>query len=216
VVIERVAHSISLFGPISAKRTQRPDDDVSAYCGIRTNDALRQGEILHDLTYYGVGFDAENQQTPFLASGDISYAVIMTPDCDLWQDFRSTSNDKDSKLFSILLFGAEESSQVKQRLNYNKAVWDRVENNQLEQFQFLDEIAPGDGIVPGGTPKLVIDFKRYFTLPTKEIYRQLRFPNDVRPCQRLCRLTDLWRENLQRRAMSYMQRVGLPDPSDRR
>jgi hypothetical protein len=107
----------------------------------------------------------------------------------------------------------EEALVTKDRIKFGRQEWKHVQNNEMERFHYLKSITPNEDVSGQGLPDLVVDFKRYFTLPPEEIYRQCRAEGAPKPYRR-CRLADLWREDLQRRAMSYMQRVGIPDPSD--
>ena len=102
---------------------------------------------------------------------------------------------------------------MKSRLSWNRKEWDHVTNNEIERFYFLGAVDIETDVMGTGLPDSVVDFKRYFTLPPEEIYRQVAL-TDANRAQRRYRLSDLWREDLQRRAMSYMQRVGLPDAGD--
>jgi hypothetical protein len=86
----------------------------------------------------------------------------------------------------------------------------------MDQFHFLDRKGMASKSMEDTAQGLVVDFKRYFTLSPQELYRQFRNSETSSRCERLCRLDDLWREDFQRRAMSYMQRVALPDPDDDR
>ena len=91
--------------------------------------------------------------------------------------------------------------------------WPHLVNNEVDRFHFLNAIGPDQDLTAIGISNSVIDFKRYFTLSPSELYNQCGYPDPHKARRRSC-LTDLWREDFQRRAMSYMQRVGLPDPSD--
>jgi hypothetical protein len=53
---------------------------------------------------------------------------------------------------------------------------------------------------------MMLDFKRCFSLPAKEIYRQTALPDGAK---RRCRLEMPYREHLQSRAAFYLQRVTL-------
>jgi hypothetical protein len=148
--------------------------------------------------------------TPVLADADVYYAIFLTPDCDLLQAFKARRGSAPSHIVDVLLFAVEASQTAKDRLRWSTKEWSHVAQNEVDRFYFLKEIPSREAELPDGIPDLVVDFKKYFTLPPQEIYQQI---ND-NSCRRLVRLYDLWREDLQRRAMSYMQRVALPDPSD--
>lgn len=87
--------------------------------------------------------------------------------------------------------------------------------NGADSVYYLDAIEARDDILGAGIPPSLVDFKRYFTLPAAEILRQCN-KDSINKARRRCRLSDMWREDFQRRAMSYMQRVGLPNPADDR
>lgn len=190
-----------------------PRAEFGAYCLVDSNKELRQSEIISDITYYSIETNKEDSTKVDTTSGKLSYAIIVTPDCDLLQDFKSKNDGKKAALLNVLLFSMEEANQARQRIGYSSNEWKHVKQNVVERVYFLNAIAPDDDLLKLGIPDSVIDFKRYCTLPSDEILRQcqLREPNKA---NRRCRLSDLWREDLQRRAMAYMQRIGLPDPSD--
>jgi hypothetical protein len=188
-----------------------PSAAVGAYCVIESDRELRQAEILGNLTFFGIQPNVDDNAKVDTVEAIISYAIILSPDCDLLQDFVARKNGRVGTLFSVLLFGVEESEQARSRMRYSTREWKHVKQNQLDRFYFLQALQSGS-IVPAGLPDLIVDFKRYFTLPPNELYRQCGLTDSAKRCHRICRLSDLWREDLQRRAMSYMQRVALPDP----
>jgi hypothetical protein len=58
---------------------------------------------------------------------------------------------------------------------------------------------------------MILDFKRCFTLPAHDIYRQIN-PSAGGSARRRSRLEMPYREHLQSRAAFYLQRVTLPLP----
>lgn len=58
-----------------------------------------------------------------------------------------------------------------------------------------------------GAPELVIDFKRYFTLPTGELYRWIALGET----RRRCRLRSPYMEHLSSRFAYFLSRVALPE-----
>lgn len=171
---------------------------------------------MSDLTYYVSKPNKDDPEKIDSAFGVLSYVVVATPDCDLLQDFKARRDGKPSGLFNVLMFAVEEALRVKPNSGFsNGREWKHVEQNEIERFHFLGAIASNDDLLRAGTKDLIVDFKKYFTLSPEEIYRQLQMTTPNNTCRR-CRLNDLWREDLQRRAMAYMQRVGLPSPLDAR
>ena len=83
--------------------------------------------------------------------------------------------------------------------------WKRIEQNKEERFQFLQKIPPEADRLKEGLPEMAIDFKRYFTIPTEEVYLRFRLE-----AQRRCRLASPYLEHLALRFGYYQMRVGLP------
>jgi hypothetical protein len=191
-----------------------PDAQGQGYLPVDRLKEIRQGEILGNVRYY---YWLQNKDDHTIAdsySKELSYAIVSTPDCDLLQDFKSRRKGLNGTLFSILLFGAEQTDPAKLRTGLGRTDWRLVLQNRMDQYHFLDL----SGIPLDNNSELskglVVDFKRYFTLTPEELHRQFDNLDSSSRCNRICRLSDLWREDFQRRAMSYMQRVALPDPAD--
>jgi hypothetical protein len=85
--------------------------------------------------------------------------------------------------------------------------WQPVIQNNNERFHFLADVPAALDHLGQGLPSLIMDFRRYFTLPGPEIYRQCGTTGGAR---RRCRLETPYREHLQHRAAFYLQRVALP------
>lgn len=182
--------------------------DINQYCDVDISKELRQAEIISNLTYYKVGPNKDDKTKVDTFSLNLPYAIIMTPDCDLLQDYNAEETKR--YLNGILIFEMEEAPMAKKRSGYGGSEWKHVTNNEWDRFHFLEAINAECDALKKGIPELVIDFRRYFTLPVDEIYRQCSLQGEDKASRR-CRLGDLWRENIQRRAMFHMHRVALPD-----
>lgn len=174
---------------------------------------LRQGEIITGLENYVVEADPKNPGNVITAGVRMPYAVIVTPDCDLLHSFHAIRDGKPERINGVLFFEAEEASLAKAKLRFGGKEWKTVTNNRWEGFHLLSGFQPDCDFLREQIPDLLVDFKRYFMLKTKEVYRQCSLAVEPRAVRR-CYLGDLWREQLQQRAMSFMQRVGTPDPDD--
>lgn len=115
----------------------------------------------------------------------------------------------DKFLPSILLcpaFPAEqlrEGTHLKNYKNYcmphiNSKEWDKVKNNNNLRYHHLKEYTDYQ------IPNLVIDFKRYYTLPTEYVY-------SVFKDSYIGSLNELYREDLSKRFANYLSRIGLPN-----
>ena len=114
----------------------------------------------------------------------------------------------DKLLPSILVcpaFPAEKLRNGNHLQNYNNFImqhisskdWKKVENNEVARYHYLKPF-PDFQI-----PKLVVDFKRYYTLPTHYVY-------SIFEESYVGSLNELYRERLSQRFVNYLSRIGLP------
>ena len=137
--------------------------------------------------------------------------VVLSQDCDLTWDFNNDGND-DKKLLSILVaplynvehvYLGEHLSDLDLKMRNITSKKDSTENKNLKQNQtpryhyieFPEEVE----IVNS-----VIDFKHYFTINRNYFY-------EIKDQNFVCRLAELYREDLSFRFANYLSRIGLPD-----
>jgi hypothetical protein len=175
---------------------------------------LRQGEIL--ATVVRTRVDPTTIGTGELAYGEVEHrlAVILTQDCDLEQDhkvrFPGPQEESDklipSVLFGELMTAGELFAPTIARHGRKSKVWDRIQQNNDPRYHFLQKVEPGCDRLNEGLPELAIDFKRFFTVPTDEVYRRI----EIGEARRRCLLTSPYLEHLSCRFAFYLSRVGLP------
>ena len=85
-------------------------------------------------------------------------------------------------------------------------IWQRIRINKDERYHFLQIIPPEEDAFLQGIPELGIDFKRYFTLRTDDVYVALT----SNTAQRRSRLISPYLEHLSTRFAYYQFRVALP------
>jgi hypothetical protein len=182
----------------------------------KTDKRVRQGDILEDFTYK---FTKIFDQPGEIVSITLPYAVVLTQDCDLERDYekrianpkRNLSINDDKVLQSVLICPAyiADTFRIGEHLkalglmmeNWNKDRWGYIKTNQNERFHFLDIDADNS------MPKLVIDFKHYYTVPTDEIY-------SIAESKYKLSISNLFREDVSRRFANYLSRIGLPMQSN--
>lgn len=176
---------------------------------------LRQGEILTGLRRVA--------PEPGSAFGELKadiiehrFAVILSQDCDLDQDFSARYQPKDGeneqqllererkKLSCVLFCDAIPIDELKGRIN-DKRVFDFANKNKNERFQFLRAVEPeedarGEGIAGG----LGLDFKRYFSLDVEDVYAQAAKLGNRRGV-----LLTPYAEHLSVRFFQYQLRIAL-------
>ena len=138
-----------------------------------------------------------------------NYAVVLSQDCDLEQDYNarqeSDQENLDKHLFGILLCGVYEEDEVRAGIYRNGAArlgskeWKFVQQNTSPRYQYL-------GYVPGPDCKLVVDFKDYFFVPVTYLYEQI----NRGATRRIASMDSPWKDHLLQRFGFYMIRVGLP------
>lgn len=183
-------------------------EEGQIYVPSESGGALRQGEILSDLIQRKVvPSPPASGATPIVEEATHPYAIVLSQDCDLDWDFKARGGHAPEQkvLPSILFCEVTDARTLRGRTDVNSTIWAAIKTNSNERYQVLSAVAPGDDTPHDGLPELAIDFKRYFTIPTNEVYAQLRSGT-----QRRARLTTPYREHLCARFSYFQSRVALP------
>lgn len=174
-----------------------------------------QGDILRDIQC--IEYARESNGIIEVSTIEFPLVVILTQDCDLEQDSRyrlksptSQPSNHDKKLFSVLvapLYNAEHVFSGKHLeliemdmtpINKKKSPGEILMKNERPRYHYIDfpeEISIVSSIV---------DFKHYFTISTSYL-------QDIWNNRFVCRLSELYREDLSQRFTSYLARIALPD-----
>ena len=132
------------------------------------------------------------------------YAIVLSQACDLTQDFSSRQNGK-SQLPDVLFCQLPTADALKAGCG-GSDIWKRVKQNKDERYHFLEKVPIDSDAAGEGLPEMGIDFKRYFTLPTEEVYRWI----ELGQTKRRAVLCSPYLEHLSSRFAYFMSRVGLP------
>ena len=104
-------------------------DRVTKYVAVQLSERLYQGEIVEGViqvrqTLETIGVNG----APRLDEIQHPFAIVMTQDCDLEQDFflRPGANEGPSPLVSILFCEAITTSELKGRVPQGKDIWKRA------------------------------------------------------------------------------------------
>lgn len=82
--------------------------------------------------------------------------------------------------------------------NPKKTKWKSIKRNETPRYHYIE----GDTIHQ--IPELVIDFKRYYTIPKKYLY-------SIHNSHFMASLNELFRDDLSSRFAHYQSRIGLPN-----
>ena len=181
------------------------------------NSALRLGELLSNvIETMADANELSYAPTSFLEKAH-PYAFVVSQDCDLDWDFADrTSAGESSRLIPNVLMcevmTAKASARQIIELEGSKStrrsrIWARVKANKDERFHFFEEIGEQDDLLSEKIGELVVDFKRFFTLPTDELYWRI----DHGETKRRCRLVSPYLEHLSSRFAYFLSRVALPE-----
>lgn len=190
-------------------------DDPKIYAASREG-ALRQGELLSSLNEFRPTDDGERQGSNVKFDVKVHpYAMVLSQTCDLEQDFGirqspelgGLHSSQDKLLPCILFCEVLTADELRGQQGIKSDIWKRVKANKDERYQFLSAVPVSDDCLGKGLQELGLDFKRYFALPTAEVYLQLRLqPGAVRRCH----LLNPYLEHLSTRFSYYQFRVALP------
>jgi hypothetical protein len=175
---------------------------VRIYSCEEMSRELRQAEIISDLVHYVYDPAADIiEQTAY------DYAVILSQDCDLLQDYNKTAAGQAGDLNGVIVYGATSAAGLLAGAG-GRDIRGRIIKNKDERYHLLQKVESGDDTAGTGLPSLIIDFKKLFTMPAQEIYRQCAAGGGA---HRRCRLETPYKEHLQSRAAFYFSRIGIPE-----
>jgi hypothetical protein len=174
---------------------------------------LRQGEILAPVEQFIVQISSQHpEEPPNVRVKKHPFAVVLSQDCDLAQDFNARSSGDvllKAKLLmpNIILCEVDLAENMKGggTIAPGSDIWKRIVQNKDERFQYLREVTAGLDAGNTGIPPLLVDFKRTFTVPTDTLYEQLQ-----RITKRRTVLISPYLEHLSARYASFISRVALP------
>jgi hypothetical protein len=172
-----------------------------------------QGDIFRDIEF--IEYAVEVKGIFEISTIVFPLVIVLTQDCDLEQDAKvrtlgPEARSQDKLLFSVLvapLYNVEHVYEGKhlsdlnmqmQEINRKKTPGTNLTKNETPRYHFLvfPERIP---IVPS-----VIDFKHYFSVNVNYLKR-------VKRKQFVCRVGDLFREDISQRFASFLSRIGLPE-----
>jgi hypothetical protein len=175
---------------------------------IGPGSSLRQGEFLSNVIQFRL--DVTTLGTPGISGRPHvhPYAMILTQDCDLDQDFRARAQQAaaDKIIPNVLFCEVATAEELRGSPGVNSSIWARIRTNKDERYHFLQKVEAANDAAGQGLPELGIDFKRYFTLQTDEVYRRIELGEALRRCV----LVSPYLEHLGSRFAYYLRRIALP------
>jgi hypothetical protein len=186
---------------------------------IRVNttpsERLCQGDILSNVELIEYANIDENGIVN-ISKISFPFAIVLTQDCDLEQDFNNRNTEKntnqDKHILSVIvaplyniehIYNGEHLSELDFKMQIINSRPAKSENrllrqNQNPRYHYLQF----DNVIP--IVNSVIDFKHYFTVNNEGLkkHKQSNF---------ICKVEELFREQISLRFSNYLSRIGLPD-----
>ncbi len=170
---------------------------------------LAQGEFISDLVHAHILVSTLGTTEIRLVDKNHPYALVLSQGCDLEQDF-SARHDQlkpDKMVPTVLICEVELASALKTYVQSSER-WNRVKNNSDERYHFFQKVDREDDAASEGLPELGVDFKRFFAIPTEEVYHRIKNGQ----AKRRCCLRSPYLEHLCRRFANFLSRVAIPEP----
>ena len=157
------------------------------YISSHQDDPIRQGEILSALIQSRLNIDSIGSPEPVIDYITHPYAIVISQDCDLdWDHKARQGNAEEHKLIPNIMFCEVSTAEALRGRGYqagiNTKTWDDIQSNKNERYHFLQAVTLNQDALGEGLPELGIDFKRYFSIPTVEVYLRLNSNEIKRRC----------------------------------
>jgi len=174
---------------------------------------IQQGELVSGLVQQLLNVDRLREGGLEVDEVTHSFVVIVSQSCDLEWDraARQPGGELDKVLPNVMVCEAHAAMDVKDRKNVkgevinNSKIWPRIRDNKDERFHFFEEVPGSEDAAGEGIPELVVDFKRYFSMPTDELYLKLELV-----AKRRSRLKSPYLEHFSSRFFQFQCRVATP------
>lgn len=182
---------------------------------IEVGERIRQGDVYSNIEY--VEYATEKEGIVEISKIEFPLVIVLTQDCDLQQDhsFRHggpAKETQDKYLLSVLvapLFNVEHFydgshlSDIERTMEPFERRAHKTKNkyfkqNEVPRYHYL-EFPDSVPIVPS-----VIDFKLYFSLDVVHLM-------NARAGRFVCKVSELYREDISQRFASFLSRIGLPE-----
>ncbi len=180
---------------------------------------LRQGELLSNVIETLCDIRSLTNDVPEFLERTHPFAFVLSQDCDLDWDFTARLiQQKLQRLIPNVLLCEVKRAKVQaqtivdsegSRDSNRSRIWTRIRQNKDERYQFFESIEKCHDLQEDDEKigELVIDFKRYFTVPTDELYVRIKYGET----KRRCRLVHPYLEHLSSRFAFFQSRVALPE-----
>ena len=175
---------------------------------------ISQGDIYENIEY--IEYAIESDGIVEISKINFPLVIVLTQDCDLAQDYlfrfpTSGKSTQDKYLLSVLVaplynvehfYRGEHLSDIELKMaeyerRSKKTANKNLKNNEVPRYHYI-EFPDNLSIVPS-----VIDFKQYFSIGVNYLM-------EVKDTHFICRVSELYREDISQRFANFLSRIGLP------
>ena len=179
---------------------------------VRVNKQRRarisQGDVFRDVEC--IEYAVEKKGVIEVSKIVFPLVIVLTQDCDLEQDSRNRAKTtQNTKLLSVLVAPLYNSEHVflgkhlsdlgltMEPIAKNRSTGLTLMQNERPRYHYI-EFPPHIPLIAS-----TADFKHYFSV-------HVSYLESIRKTNFVCRLSDLFREDLSQRFAAYLARIGLP------
>jgi len=179
-------------------------------------ERISQGDIYRNIEH--IEYVVEQDGIIEISKIIFPYIIVLTQDCDLAQDYmfrKEPKKTQDKLLISVLVAPIYNADHVfagthlndpslglsMEIINEKRSPGKTLKQNERPRYHYL-EFPEDVSIVPS-----IIDFKHYFSV-------NIKYLESISSTQFVCRISDLYREDVSQRFASFLSRIGLPDEKD--
>jgi hypothetical protein len=179
-----------------------------------SEDRISQGDIFKNIEFieYVAYYEGEIEVSSII----FPYVIVLTQDCDLFQDHSNRlaeKKDQDKYILSVIvapLYNAEhvykgehlaELDLTMGKILKDKTPGTNLRNNDNPRYHYIE--FPTDISIT----ESVIDFKHYFTVNSQYLL-------NIKDKNWICKIRALYREQISQRFSYYLSRIGLPEIKD--
>lgn len=174
----------------------------------RRRTRISQGDVFRDVEC--IEYAVEKKGIIEVSKIVFPLVIVLTQDCDLEQDSRNrTKITQNTKLLSVLVAPLYNSEHVflgqhlsdlgltMEPIQKNRSTGSTLMQNERPRYHYIE--------FPSHIPLVAstADFKHYFSV-------HVSYLESIRKTNFVCRLSDLFREDLSQRFAAYLARIGLP------
>ena len=177
-------------------------------------ERICQGNIYSNISYFERS--CEEKQEIYLEFKK-EYAVVVSQDCDLFQDYNLRKNPQESNTalhdkcllnilfcplyqFDSFIKGEHLSDLDREMQRISSQERRRIKSNQNLRYHYFEKK------VELQIPELVADFKHFFTIEREFFYKSFHKGKYF-----LCSIASLFREDLSQRFSNFLSRIPLPE-----